>query len=141
MEVTVAEFRVAEHQRLVDLTQHKPGETQGIKGVFATWPNLDRAFARPVTRDDVDRAPYAATQAISELFKKLGYAGVRYRSSLRSGGFNYALFSLQAAVPVRRAVFTVKSIGYAFERTILIDEISGDPDDWEEERWFPCDGV
>lgn len=42
---------------------------------------------------------YLATQYLCELIKTLGYDGVRYRSSLNPGGYNFAFFDVDALTP------------------------------------------
>ena len=53
-------------------------------------------FARPVGRDD-DIATYVPTQIIAELFRSEGYDGLAYRSNFGDGGYNIALFDIDAA--------------------------------------------
>ena len=62
----------------------------------AVWSNIDGVFARPVGRDD-DVATYVPTQIIAELFRSEGYDGLAYRSNFGDGGYNIALFDIDAA--------------------------------------------
>ena len=62
----------------------------------AVWSNIDKAFARPVGRDD-DVAAYVPTQIIAELVRSEGYDGLAYRSNFGDGGYNIALFDIDAA--------------------------------------------
>jgi hypothetical protein len=73
-------------------------EPEGGERTLAVWRDIDRAFSEPVTGFD-DRAHYAATQAIAELFRLSGYDGIAYRSSF-GRGHNIALFDLDAAIVV-----------------------------------------
>jgi len=52
---------------------------------------MDEAFAEPIGpfTPDID---YAPTQVAAELIASAGYSGIRYRSSLDHGGFNYVFF-------------------------------------------------
>jgi len=134
VDVTVAEFALRHDLHVVDSTARSPEETEGsLLEVFATWPDLDRGFSRPVQRSE-HSSDYAATQAIAELFRQLGFDGIQYRSSLGQGT-NVVLFDLDAAEIRRGAVFTVRAVQFKFGRTPLVDEIHElDP---PEERWFP----
>jgi RES domain len=63
--------------------------------VDSNWSWIDHAFSEPTTRHD-DRAEYAATQILCELFKHNSYDGVAYRSRFGEEGFNIALFDLDS---------------------------------------------
>lgn len=52
---------------------------------------MSRSFSKPVT-DDIGN--YYATQYISEFIKKKGFDGIKYKSSLREGGYNIVLFDI-----------------------------------------------
>jgi len=101
--VSVAELRTTRGVRLINCTTDEgrirtiiyfkePGAEE--KGL-AVWRDIDRAFSRPVTASD-DRADYAATQFIAEVFRRHGFDGIAYRSSF-GPGHNIALFDLDAA--------------------------------------------
>ena len=63
--------------------------------VATNLPLVARERIRRRTASD-DRADYAATQIVAELFRQNGFDGIAYRSS--SGpGHNIALFDLNAA--------------------------------------------
>jgi len=82
----------------------------------AVWAYIDRAFARPVTSSD-DRADYAPTQIIAELFKDLGYDGLYYKSAFGEKGYNVAIFDLGAAGLVTCSLHEVTKIGYSFRQS------------------------
>jgi len=101
--VSVAELRTSRDIRLINCTTDEgkirtiiyfkePGAEQKR---LAVWRDIDRAFSRPVTASD-DRADYAATQFIAEVFRRHGFDGIAYRSSF-GPGHNIALFDLDAA--------------------------------------------
>jgi len=79
----------------------------------AVWNDIDRAFSEPVTTSQ-STADYAATQILSELFKREGYDGIAYKSNLGSG-FNVALFDLNAADIINCFLYKVKSVEFAFD--------------------------
>ena len=84
------------------------------------WIEIDRAFARPVTRSD-DTADYAATQILEEVFKSAGADGIAYRSQL-SDGNNIALFELNAA--------TVRDCQLYRARTARFEFVSAELNEW-----------
>jgi hypothetical protein len=53
---------------------------------------LDEAFAEPIAPFTSER-DYAPTQFVAELLANEGYGGIRYRSALSPGGFNYVFFA------------------------------------------------
>jgi hypothetical protein len=78
------------------------------------WFQIDHAFSTPVNATD-DLADYAPTQVIAEGFRRSGYDGIVYRSDLKDGGNNVALFDPEAVDVVDTTVHTAKSVGYEFE--------------------------
>jgi hypothetical protein len=75
---------------------------------IAVWADIDRAFAKPVARDD-KTVDYVPTQVIAELFKSQGFDGIAYRSALGEGE-NIALFDLASADPARNTLWVLKNI-------------------------------
>lgn len=75
----------------------------------AVWAHIDRAFAEPMTRTD-DRADYAPTQILSELFKSSGAEGVIYKSNFGDEGFNIALFNPDDATLTSCGLFEVRGV-------------------------------
>ncbi|MGA2434619.1 MAG: RES family NAD+ phosphorylase [Bryobacteraceae bacterium] len=101
--VSVAEFRTNKPVRLINCTTDEEKirnvfyskEPEGEERTLAVWRDIDRAFSRPVVASG-DRADYAATQFLAELFRYNGFDGVAYRSSF-GPGHNIALFDLNVA--------------------------------------------
>jgi hypothetical protein len=101
--VSVAQLRTSRDIRLINCTTDEEKirtvvyfkEPEPEEQTLAVWRDIDRAFSEPVTASD-DRANYAATQLIAELFRKNGFDGIAYRSSY-GPGHNIALFDLNAA--------------------------------------------
>lgn len=59
------------------------------------WQDIDRAFARPVSREDDSICEYAPTQILAEHVRQHGFAGIEFRSSLGPGR-NLVLFDLDS---------------------------------------------
>jgi RES domain-containing protein len=77
------------------------------------WSLIDYAFSQPVTASD-DRAEYAATQILAEVFRQEGYGGIVYKSSFTNKN-NIALFSLDDAGCLQPALYRVKEHNWTVE--------------------------
>ena len=88
----------------------EPSEAEIIESV---WFHIDNAFSRPTKVSDL-KSDYAPTQIISEFIKSKGYDGIAYKSSL-GNGHNIALFDLDSADVVHRAIFHTLKINFEFE--------------------------
>jgi hypothetical protein len=101
--VTLAEVRINKTLRVVNVTTDDEKirniiyfkEPEGPERELAIWRDIDRAFSVPVARF-ADRADYASTQILAELFRKKGLDGIAYRSAFGTG-HNIALFDPDAA--------------------------------------------
>ena len=84
--VSVATFKTIEEIKIYDLTQE-----------FRPYDNIDyslfnvirRRFSEPNTGDAYK---YLPTQYLGELIKHMGFDGLRFKSSIKSGGINIVLF-------------------------------------------------
>jgi hypothetical protein len=92
------------------------GEPSPEKREAAVWSDVARAFRMPVQRTD-DRAGYAPTQIIVELFQSLGYDGVIYGSSFGSRGSNIVLFDVNAAEVVSTELHEVEQVELKIKET------------------------
>ncbi|MBS3850160.1 RES family NAD+ phosphorylase [Devosia sp. BSSL-BM10] len=114
--VSLANFRTKADSRLVDCIhqQEEPlylDEPDSASKERAVWSYMNRAFSSPVGRAE-DRADYAPTQVLAEVFKGLGFDGIIYRSAFGTDGYNLALFDLDSADPVGRWVYRVDDVAY-----------------------------
>lgn len=79
----------------------------------AVWIDIDNAFSRPVTLAD-DRADYAPTQILAELFRNHGYDAIGYKSQFGDDGdkkgYNIAIFDPDAVEIVTCAPYRVETI-------------------------------
>jgi hypothetical protein len=115
--VTVSLFRTTRDVELVDCSQggfsvylDGPPPEKRDKVV---WQQIDRSFSRPVSKSD-DTARYAPTQIIAGLFKREGYDGILYQSSLEDGR-NLVLFDIGVAQVDRSELVRVNSVKLNFE--------------------------
>jgi len=79
----------------------------------AVWTEIDNAFSEPVTASD-ERADYAPTQILAELFRSAGYDAIGYKSHFGDQGdrkgYNIAIFAPSAVEIVSCAPYRVNSI-------------------------------
>lgn len=101
--VSLGNFKLTKDLRVVDCTKGETStsrfllEDPGIENwEDAVWADIDRAFTRPVTRDD-SQSEYVSTQILVELFRSEGYDGIAYRSAFGEKSTNIALFDLDCA--------------------------------------------
>lgn len=114
--VSVSIFKTLKPLRIVDcrddsnkLHIYLEGEPDSEKREAAVWADVARAFRAPVQRTD-DRAGYAPTQIIVELFQALNYDGVIYASAFGAKGSNLVLFDVSAAEIVATELHEVEGV-------------------------------
>ena len=119
--VTVSQMQPTRNLRVVDChSRHGESAFFGISGrdpMAEAWVALNRAFARPLydlARTDL----YAPTQIVSEWFRRAGFDGVAFKSSLGPGK-NVAVFDPTTAKPITGQVVDVRSITVHYESTCL----------------------
>jgi hypothetical protein len=123
-EVSVARCRVLRNLRTLDLSLgHNSSPFFGNLGRMLSsepytaaekksevWNAIDRAFSQPVTQSD-NKAEYAPTQILTELFKHQGYDAITYKSQFgNEDGYNIAVFDPDAVDIVSCAPYQVRSI-------------------------------
>ena len=79
--ISIGEFQLTKEVRLVNCSKYHDSMRQILQDsqanyVDGAWLAIDRAFAKPVTREDDDIANYIPTQIIAEAFRTQGYDGV-----------------------------------------------------------------
>ena len=93
--VSVARFKLVKDVKLYDLTLPKQSlENQSFESVeqYASsklFGAIGAMFSRPFNGDP---AKYIATQFLAEEVKNMGFDGLRFNSSLNTGGINVVLF-------------------------------------------------
>lgn len=134
-QVSVAQFKTLRNLRALNLSvehgqssighllfsdlQEEP--SNAARKERSVWIDIDNAFSQPVTLSD-DAADYVPTQILTELFRKLGYDALIYRSQFGEKGFNVVLFDTNDADAINCAPYKVSGIEVKFE------EVGG--------RWF-----
>lgn len=130
--VSVAYFELLKDQLLIDLTKdfsnrakkkisgHAP---QNLERVI--WSQINQSFSEPVSPDD-KVSQYVHTQYTTEVFKAQGFDGVRYKSSLGVGGYNYLLFNTDVLTCLDGVVYKVESVHYKSKRAGLTYKTAGE---------------
>ncbi len=120
--VSLALFKIVRPLKIIDCTRghsKRPlflSEPAAERREAAVWAHIDRAFSEPTTRME-DRADYAPTQVLAEMFRENGHDGVAYKSSFGiDDGYNVALFDLNAAECVNRTLYSVKRAKFEFKQ-------------------------
>jgi len=119
--ISVGTFKVKRDLLVVDCslqTDELPAfyfkEPAPKKRTIAVWRDIDRAFSQPINRSD-EAADYAPTQILAELFKRNGFDGIVFRSSL-AAGHNVVLFDLKAAELTGCCLYENTQIRLEFEQ-------------------------
>lgn len=124
--VSVAYFELLKDQLLIDLTKDFKiraakkgrGQTSAQSLERMIWSQLNQSFSEPVSPDD-KVSQYVHTQYMTEVFKAQGFDGVRYKSSLGEGGYNYLLFNTDVLACLDGMVYKVESLHYKSKRAGL----------------------
>ena len=123
-EISVAQFKIKNELKIVDLSKNhltNPFYFDSSCGIYepsdedkekSVWTHIDKAFSEPVVKND-NRADYAPTQIISELFKNDGVDGVAYKSML-SDGYNVVLFNPEVAEIINCFLYVAKNVIFEF---------------------------
>lgn len=119
--LTLAKFHLRKHLRLVNCAEHTLTIPLGIeintrKWTSVVWGAINDSFSRPVSPSD-NIADYAPTQVLAEAFRRCGYDGIVYRSSLGKG-LNVAIFDCAVAKVGERYLCHVESLEYSFSNPI-----------------------
>lgn len=112
-QVSVARFRLNREVKLYDLTSPKQSfEDRTFKSVeeyesTKLFSAIGDMFSRPFNGDPVK---YIATQFLAEEIKKMGFDGLRFNSSLNTGGINVVLFDPDVCKAVSSELVEIKGI-------------------------------
>lgn len=120
--ISVGQFKTLRDLKLIDCSvEHDSGfslffeEPPPDQREKAVWGDIDQAFSEPITEGD-STADYAPTQILAESFRGQGFDGIAYKSVL-GGGFNVALFDLQAAEILNCFLYEAKAVSFEFSES------------------------
>ena len=118
--VSVAKFQLSADVKIIDFcsdsgVDNNVKDFDGFCREFGSLINSSTIrklyFSTPVHGND--RFAYLPSQYISEIFKNLGFDGIRYGSVLCPGGINLALFNTCAAYGLEVSQYRVDSVVYS----------------------------
>ncbi|MCX6627584.1 MAG: RES family NAD+ phosphorylase [Candidatus Solibacter sp.] len=112
--ISLGRFRATKPLRLVDCTSEEEGCLDAPTIENAAWGDINAAFAKPVVPSD-PASDYVPTQILAELFRREGYDGIQYRSSIDATGKTVALFNPRHATCEQVCLRITTSVTYNFD--------------------------
>lgn len=120
---TVGEFKLTEDIKILNLRNPKDdpiywSEIEEIENYLIYIPfiqTLQKELSLPIRKRDKE-LDYIPTQYISEFIKSLGFDGVEYQSSLKSEGYNIAVFNSEKLECFKTNVYEIKDIKLTHEK-------------------------
>lgn len=105
--VNIAKIRVNESLRIVNIAVDLDlsGNKEATREMWVMGM-IQAAFSKPTNNPD----DYLPTQVIAEYVRSLGYDGIRFNSSLHSGGVNLTVFNYQKCEAVSSQDFRVEEM-------------------------------
>ena len=111
--VSVASFKTVDEIKIYDLAREiKPQEGENSENDYSLFNVIQQRFSEPNTGDTFR---YLPTQYLGELIKKIGFDGLRFKSSLKNGGINVVLFDDKKCKAYRSDIIKVSDIKLRFE--------------------------
>lgn len=103
--VAVSAIRLTRNARLVDFASELP-QVAPLRMDNSGWQIQTRKLLEHVSylfslpaNPSASELYYAPTQSLCDSLREAGYDGIRYRSSLKEGGINYAFFEPGIGIP------------------------------------------
>ena len=115
--VSVAKFKLLKDVKVYDLTldiQDEIGEEK--MQMPSLYNTIGQMFSRPYNGEPTK---YLPTQYLAEEIKNMGFDGLRFNSSLHSGGINVVLFDPEACKAVSSDLVEIKSINIDMDRPLI----------------------
>lgn len=117
---TVGKFILKEEIKIVDLSnidKLSPFSMDNIDLLAANLENLRKIgdeVSRPLRKHD-SSLDYLPTQYICDYIKNLGFNGIQYKSTMCTGGVNFAIFEQEKLECVETVDYDIGSINYGFK--------------------------
>ena len=118
--VSTAVFRTIKDAKVVDLVKTRLSDKEWCDVYFgnpneekvelAVWSRIGEAYSKPVTLED-EPLDYLPTQILAELFRQIGFDGIKYASSVGEG-HNVVLFDLMSAKLVECKVVKIAALKF-----------------------------
>lgn len=105
--VNLAEIKINKLLKIANLSVEYKTDTE----IEDTIPNyilnqIQHYFSTPTNNTNI----YIPSQIIAEYIKKLGYDGLRFRSSLHKQGYNITIFNYDDCEPIKSREFSIENI-------------------------------
>lgn len=120
--LTIARAKVSRDLTIVDVTdtttselnQDSDGFSEGNDNAKIMWELISYLFSVP--QHPEDQVSYAPTQYLAEAYKKNGFDGIKYKSSLSETGCNYVLFNSDYVNIEKTENIEVTSVKYDYKK-------------------------
>ncbi|MCI8595121.1 MAG: RES family NAD+ phosphorylase [Oscillospiraceae bacterium] len=115
--ISVARFKVKADLKIFDLTVQLYDKNKSPEYELPSLFNsVGRMFSKPYSGKPTE---YIPTQYVAEEIKRMGFEGIRFRSSLNEGGINIVLFSDEKCRPFGSDLVTVNHISLDIEEPTI----------------------
>ena len=112
--VSVATFRTIDEIKIYDLTKDiKPQEIDDTNIDHLLFDEIQQRFSKPNAGQE---NKYIPTQYLGERIKQMGFDGLRFKSSLKSGGINIVLFDDKKCKAISSDIVKVSDIELKYEK-------------------------
>ena len=112
--VSVAKFKLQKEIKVYDLTLNLQDIVGELKFEMPSLYNtIGEMFSRPYNGEPTK---YLPTQYLAEEIKKMGFDGLRFNSSLHSGGINVVLFNPDLCKAVSSDLVEIKAINLELDQ-------------------------
>ena len=105
--VSVATFKTTEKIKIYDLAVDIKAQEEKVDLDYTLFQVIQQKFSEPNTGDSIK---YLPTQYLGETIKRMGFDGLRFKSSLKNGGINILLFDDKKCKAVRSDLVKVGDI-------------------------------
>ena len=118
-EVNLAEIKLIRNVKLFNFFYDLKNEKDGEYSMAADLGSLSSCFSRPNYKDEFE---YLPTQFVCEYIRELGFDGIRFCSSVKSGGINIVIFDtedkIKPYIVQNSKVMKVKDIKVEFDQIL-----------------------
>lgn len=105
--LSIAKFKLNRDVKIYDLTLNSEISANGDSDDTSLFQSIGVMFSVP---NDGQEAEYIPTQFLAEQIKRMGFDGLRFNSSLHSGGINVVLFNPDDCTAVSSDLIEVSDI-------------------------------
>lgn len=115
--VSVAHFKIIKDLNIFDMTLQLADKYENPNYELPSLFNsVGRMFSKPYSGNPIE---YIPTQYIAEEIKRIGFDGIRFRSSLNKDGINIVLFNDENCKPFGSDLLSVRHISLDIEEPVI----------------------